>query len=472
MVYSCYHNSLLSVSNSSQAQKPYADRRSRPCCEGFFSGTTNRASIPTSNQVTHSPLLLSFLVPKVQYSQHVLRPASDMYARYRSLTPKARLIRLSQPFLSYLRADGIRLPPEDVNPESTSDVDSEDEDDGEEAEDPSQAWLDIHQKIKSTIADLNGSVVPKLNWSAPKDATWIAATNSMECRSPNDIYLLLKSSDFVTHDLEQVLDDCQSDDEDSSAHEAGSDSEEELDDSAYKAKSLSKIPYHLILRKTVPNFNPALECRCFVRSRHLLCICQRDLNHFSFLPPLIPQLRSLIQAFFDKNLQRSFPNENFVFDVYIPPPHQRVWLIDINPWAPRTDPILFSWLEILKLRGGEYGNATPDPHTNFLRLSLSGNGTSSSDHNGHITPPTSLSSDEDDEEGAVDDELDAVFTPEFRLVNSDDPEAFSFNTPQYSAHKLPKDVVDAGADGEAGLREFMGTWREIVARQAREDQDI
>lgn len=398
-----------------------------------------------------------------------------MDARYRFLTPKTRLIRLSQPFLSYLRADGIRLPPEDVNPRDPSELGSDDENDGEEAEDPSQAWLDIHQKIKSTIAELDGSVVPKLNWSAPKDATWIAATNSMDCRFPNDIYLLLKSSDFVTHDLEQVLDDCESDDEDSNTSGAGSDSEEELDESAYKAKSLTKISYHLVLRKTVTNFNPALEVRCFVRSRHLLCICQRDLNHFSFLPPLTSHFRSLIQGFFDKNLQRSFPDENFVFDVYIPPPHQRVWLIDINPWAPRTDPLLFSWLEILRMRGGEHGNTTSNTQTNVVRLSLNDSSTSSSDLNGHITPPTSLSSDEDDEERAVDDELDAIFTPEFRLVNSDDPEAYSFNTPQYSAHKLPKDVVDAGADGEAGLREFMGTWREIVAKQEKEgrtEQDI
>ena len=32
-------------------------------------------------------------------------------------------------------------------------------------------------------------------------------------------------------------------------------------------------------------------------------------------------------------------------------------------------------------------------------------------------------------------------------------------------------MVDAGADGEAGLREFMGTWREIVARQEREERE-
>lgn len=316
-----------------------------------------------------------------------------------------------------------------------------------------------------------------MNWSAPKDATWIAATNSMECQSPNDIYLLLKSSDFVTHDLEQVLDDCEHDSGDDSESEGGNTSDEDLDEAAYKSMLLSKIPYHLVLRKTVPNFNPALEFRCFVRSRHLLCICQRDLNHFSFLPALVPRLRSLVQAFFHNNLQMSFPDESFAFDVYIPPPHERVWLIDINPWAPRTDPLLFSWLEMLSMRGGEHGNAIPEAATSFVRLSLNGNGTASNGQNDHDHEPNlqheqgNVDEDSDEEEMAIDDELDAVFTPEFRLVNRDDPEAYSFNTPQYSAHKLPKDLVDASADGEAGLREFMGTWREIVARQEKEEQN-
>lgn len=62
-----------------------------------------------------------------------------------------------------------------------------------------------YQQHDSRTTDL---VVPKLDWSAPKDATWISATNSMECRTPNDVYLL-KSSNFITHDLEQAFDGCE-----------------------------------------------------------------------------------------------------------------------------------------------------------------------------------------------------------------------------------------------------------------------
>ena len=297
--------------------------------------------------------------------------------------------------------------------------------------------------------------MPKLNWSAPKDATWISATNSMACTTPNDIYLLLKSSDFITHDLEQVFDDCEDESEDES--ESGSEDEKSSFD-----ENLSTTPYHLILRKTIPAFNPALEIRCFVRSRHLLCMCQRDLNHFDFLPRLIPKLRSLIQDFVDKNLTRTFPEESFVFDVYIPPPHDRVWLIDVNPWAPRTDPLLFSWLEILNMRAEEQGGAD-NVQDGVVRLSLSGNGSMSLEQD--------LDDEQDEEDGDESEDEEDIFTPEFRLVNRDDPEAYNFNTPQYSAHKLPKDVVDASADGEAGLREFMGTWRDIVARQEKEDRE-
>lgn len=291
--------------------------------------------------------------------------------------------------------------------------------------------------------------MPKLNWSAPKDATWISATNSMVCNTPNDVYLLLKSSDFITHDLEQIFDDC--DDDVSSSIESGSEEEaDEEDTAAAKLKELENISYHLVLRKTVPTYNPSLEFRCFVRSRQLLCMCQRDLNHYTFLPPLIPKLRPLICSFFNQNLKNTFPDESFVFDVYIPPPHGRAWLIDVNPWAPRTDPLLFSWLEILGMKSAEQ-IGRGDPVANGSHLA-----SESGENNG---PPN-----EDSDGGGT----EVVFTPEFRLVNRDDPEAYRFNTPQYSAHKLPKDVVDASNDGEAGLREFMGTWREIVAKQENE----
>ncbi len=375
---------------------------------------------------------------------------------YRSLTPKARLIPLSTSFIEYLRSDGIILPSEDSDyQDSLTDTDSGifsstssdagSSTENEEQADPSLAWLDVHQRLKSIITELGGNVVPKLNWSAPKDAAWISATNNMECRTPNDVYLLLKSSDFITHDLEQAFDGCVDD-----SNVASHSSESSGDNLALEPHTLEAldIPFHLILRKTITALATSLEFRCFVRARQLLCICQRDLNHYSFLPGLMRTLRPLIQNFFDANLKKSFPDDNFVFDLYIPPPHARAWLIDINPWAPRTDPLLFSWLEILSMEGGERAATVSEE-------GALGEGNDGKDNN---------TKDSHEEE--------VLPVPELRLVNSDDPEAYSFNTPQYSAHKLPKDVVDAAGNGRAGLTEFMGQWRDIIKRQEEEDETI
>lgn len=370
--------------------------------------------------------------------EHILNCSyHSWHPRYRTITPKARLIPLTTPFLAYLRSDGIILP-EDDEPtrvawsdddsgiESATDNpdDSSDEEDGDVA----AQWRDVHQAIKSTIAELDGKVVPKLNWSAPKDATWISATNSMECREASEIYLLLKSSDFITHDLEHAFDDCDETDPD------------------------PEIPYHLVLRKFV-QLNPSLEFRCFVRNRRLMALCQRDLNHFDFLVELKDRFRDKIQDFFDKSLKDSFPDENFAFDVYIPPPHNRVWLIDVNPWAQRTDPLLFSWLELLTMTVPEL------TEPKIVSIPLNGSVT--------VTEDT-LKDDENDSDSEIED----VFIPEFRLVRKDDPEAYGFSTPQYSAHKLPKDVVDASLGGEGQLREFAQQWKEMLAQKEREDKEV
>jgi len=380
-----------------------------------------------------------------------------MVTRYRSITPKARLIPLTQSFVDYLRADGIILPPEAEADHQWSDTDSgifsandDGSDDGDEDVDPSAQWREVQQAILSTIAELDGKVVPKLNWSAPKDATWINATNSMECRTPNDIYLLLKSSDFVAHDLEHAFDGCV---EEMPSMSNGSPNLEHPDQPAI---TTSAIPYHLVLRKHIM-VNPAVEFRCFVRRRKLVGICQRDLNHFDFLFQMVDSLRERIQDFFDQKLRGTFPDENFAFDVYIPPPHKRVWLVDVNPWAPRTDPLLFSWLELLTMPEPpplENNNLNED----FVRLSVK-------------TPTTPIPTGESDTSDTDDEVETEMFQPEFRLVKKDDPEAHSFNTPQFSAHKLPLDVVGASQNGPGPMREFANQWKEMMVHRERESAD-
>ena len=367
------------------------------------------------------------------------------------MTPKARLIPLPPAFLEYLRSDGIVLPPEDGDTGNWSDNDSgifsgADNNDGEEeeAQDPSAAWRDTHEAIENTIEELGGTVAPKLNWSAPKDATWIAATNSMECRTPNDIYLLLKSSDFVTHDLAHAFDDT-------------------ADQTTTPDPDIS---FHLILRKWV-TLNPSVEFRCFVRNRRLIALCQRDLNHFDFLFGMEDKLRDKIQAFFDSKLRDTFPDPNFTFDVYVPPPHDKVWVVDFNPWAVRTDPLLFSWLELLTL---EVPDVVAPKEETVVRLKIVQKGDD---------PTQSILTDDgtadaDDLDDSDDDDIEEIWQPEFRMVGRDDPEAYGFASPQYSAHKLPRDVVDASSGGEGQLREFAQQWEEaqkMSEQQRAEDSE-
>lgn len=373
-----------------------------------------------------------------------------------------------------MRADGIILPDDDdetsAEPEWSDDSgvfsSSEARENGhdeeeEQQEDVAAGWRDIHSAVQETIATLGGRVMPKLNWSSPKDATWMNA-NSMDCRTPNDVYLLLKSSDFVTHDLEHAFDDTES------------------GDGPEAALTHETIPYHLVLRKAF-EMNPSVEFRCFVRNRKLIGICQRDLNHFDFLFELRDRLQSKIQEFFDVRLRDTFPDGNFAFDVYVPTPYERVWLVDVNPWAPRTDPLLFSWLELLtmdeppeQLHEEEeqtvripirFGKPDDEANGNAAdETEKAGDVKSSADSNTEATQ-RSDEADETDSESDIDEE---IWKPEFRLVRKSDPEAYSFSTPQYSAHKMPKDVVDAGASGE-GLREFARDWREILEKRQTQD---
>jgi hypothetical protein len=389
--------------------------------------------------------------------QHILNCSyHSWHPKYRAVTPKARLVPLPAAFLDYLRSDGIVLPPEETDNPTWSDDDSgifsgadnNNNDGGEEADtDPSVHWRDTHDAIASTIEELGGKVAPKLNWSAPKDATWIAATNSMECSSPNDIYLLLKSSDFITHDLAHAFDDT----------------------AATPDAPAPDIPYHLVLRKWI-NLNPSVEFRCFVRGRRLIGLCQRDLNHFDFLFGMQDRLTRVIQDFFDDKVRDSFPDPDFTFDVYVPPPHDRVWVVDFNPWAQRTDPLLFSWLELLTM---EVPEVHDEGREEVVRIPIApaGGATAGIPASEPTSGGTTFISLDDIPSDSDDSDVEELWQPEFRLVRKDDPEAYGFTTPQYSAHKMPRDVVDAASGGEGMMREFAMQWQDAqrLAEQQRQE---
>lgn len=391
-------------------------------------------------------------------------------SRYRTACIKSRIIPLPPDVISYLREDGIVLadddesgateddnddwepsgpssrdcPPPNIShaDDSDSDTNTDGDRDGESPSSPpprlppNKRFPALHDAIKDAIKQLGGAAAPKLNWSSPKDAAWISRhANTVKCTTPNDVYMLLKSSSFASHDLEHAFDDTVA---------APSWTATAATTTITTTTTFQPV---LVLRAFFSPV-PSLEFRCFVKDRTLVAITARDLNYYPFLRGLRAAVIARARALFRARLRFTFPEACFVFDVYIPEADWdvaggdesrlgRARLVDINPWAPRTDTLLFDWQELLALR-------VPRP--------LLGSAGEAGDEG--VT-----------DDSAVDDDDDEDYEPELRIVEQYDPAAYNFSSPQYSAHKLPKEVVDASMAGEGGMREFARRWQGMTGQQ-------
>ncbi|KAK1509713.1 hypothetical protein CTAM01_01836 [Colletotrichum tamarilloi] len=424
-----------------------------PSLEGLTEGqptldAINNATAQETEELTFPPVT----------KEHVLNCSYDSwFPKYRTVSIRSRIIKLSPDFVQYIRDDGIILADDDEPQEDEAEeewsassntagaprrnqhLEEDDSDDEPEADcrPPNERFPEIHQEIKERIKELGGSVAPKLNWSAPKDAAWISPhQNTLKCTTPNDIYLLLKSSSFVSHDLEHAFEDT-------------------------VPSSANRLFQPVLVLRPFFAPNPALEFRCFVKHRTLIGLCQRDWNYYPFLDGLRPALVSKITDFFEDRLRFTFPDGSFTFDVYVPGDSDsrdelgKVRLIDINPWAPRTDSLLYSWVELLefKVPGPILGSVVNEEE--IIRIGPGANEEDLVDGSGV-------------EETTDDEDVDEL-VPELRLVEKDNPAAFNFSTPQYSAHKLPKEVVEASMSGDGGLREFAQRWKEMTEAEGGGD---
>ncbi|KAH6624277.1 D123-domain-containing protein [Chaetomium sp. MPI-SDFR-AT-0129] len=444
----------------------------------------------TASQVTTAEALQFPPVAR----DHILHCSYDYwFPKYRTSCIRSRIIPLTPDFVSYLHEDGIILAdegkPKTDDDTATSDDDDwepsfptsahppprpDDDDDASDSESdtdeprparqpPDVRFPSLHAEITDAIASLGGSVAPKLNWSSPKDATWISRhPNTMKCTSANDIYILLKSSSFISHDLDHAFDSTQ----------PPATSHNNTNNTSGNPPEFKPV---LVLR-TFFNPLPSLEFRCFVKSRSLIAISQRDLNYYAFLDALRPQIARRVAELFHGQLRLTFPDGDFVFDVYIPEARYdadesdeeeegtegdreggqrkvlgRARLIDINPWAERTDSLLFDWGELL-----DWQVANP------LLGVIGGN---EKEQEAEEQSVTSTEGTEDtEEEGETEEDQ----KPEIRLIEHDDPAAYNFSSPQYSAHKLPRDVVDASMAGQGGIREFAQRWQRITEGRERQ----
>lgn len=284
---------------------------------------------------------------------------ANWFPLYRRHSPKATvidLLALQPDFLDWLNEDGLVLPlHSDDAPLGSADVQEiddvglesvSDDDDADEAE--PRDFSALNQRIRQIIDQYDGAVFPKLDWSAPLDAAWMVAGSTLRCTEPSDVYLLLKSSDFVSKDVAQLYE----------LEQMEAEQDGRLD--------VQVIRPHLVLKKffSMPTSH---EFRCFVRAGRLVCICQRDIGaFFEHLQPIEMQrtLQGKLLDFYNAVLRPAadnspdigtdtapagstpFPIADFVWDAYLTRDLSKIFIVDINPYLERTDGLLWAWDEI------------------------------------------------------------------------------------------------------------------------------
>lgn len=232
------------------------------------------------------------------------------------------VIPLSADFVRYLKSDGVILPrfPADAEFQmrasdprrikaSKGSLSSSWEDE-EEDEDETNDWCfpEIEQEIDKALNTFKGSVFPKLNYSCPRDASWMGG-GTLECRSAGEIFVLLKSSDFCQVDLQRI-------------------------------QSIPQVNPVLVLKK-FHKLNPSMEFRCIVRNGILAYICQRDCGSFyPFLLEADSQQRIVTNAttFIHDVFLPRFPHGttgqlDYLVDIYFESRDMRCWLVDCAPLA-------------------------------------------------------------------------------------------------------------------------------------------
>lgn len=410
------------------------------------------------------------------------------YPIFRKHAPKSTVIDIDgvQPeLLSWLDSDTFVLP-DGSGPSTlpqTNNSSSELSDDENEKEEQEPVMLDkLDTKIRQVVDKYDGGpLFPKLNWSAPLDAGFMLPGNNLQCFYPEDVYLLLKSSEFVGRDLEQIA----------SLHTPSlpvSSTEHDSDPALQLPTSTTASPQsqpsqerevrpQLILKKWF-TFARSHEFRCFVRSSHLIAISQRDVTFYDHLqsPHLQAQIKGAIWDFWQDVMapaqkEGSFPLKDFIFDVYLTKDLERVWLVDVNAWLPRTDPLLWSFddlegahLREKKMRRSDGGGAEEEGlEDGIVQLRIAptnGNSTAAVD-----------STEGEDGEGYTEEWSESDV--ELRVLSDRRMQSSGGTSATYSSNMVPKDLVDfaktngSSSGGGMGIDQIVQRWNESI--DAEED---
>ena len=232
---------------------------------------------------------------------------------------------------------------------------------------PESELLELYAAITAAIERLGGAVIPKTQWSCPKDACWMLPNNTLRCTDASDVCLLLKSSDRVAHDIETMralLHATSSDDDDegspkstiaaiaptaTSLTAAAADARAPLADARGPPHATPGRPgaHHVIALRTYYDLKPGREFRCFVRNGELLAISQRGHDYHQHLVDNVDDYRDKITRFHETCIRPRLLLQDVTFDCYVPEGSSKVRLVDFNPWdETSTQPLLFAWDEI------------------------------------------------------------------------------------------------------------------------------
>ena len=111
----------------------------------------------------------------------------------------------------------------------------------------------------------------------------MSVDNTLRCEKTSDVLLLLKSSDFVAHDLTAAFDAC-----------------------PVAERTYADVNIVLALRQW-STLHQSMEFRCFVRDGLFVGACQRHAaEYFSFLSARAMQLSALLGHFWRDHIQERF----------------------------------------------------------------------------------------------------------------------------------------------------------------------
>ncbi len=364
--------------------------------------------------------------------------------------------------------------------------------------------------------------------------------SNLSCTTPADVYLLLKSSDFVMNDVEQARELRIS----SSTTSTTTTASDLPASSSSLASASSPTPpsrpqLTLVLKKWF-DMPPSAEFRCFVRAGRFVAVSQRDTTFYEHLQDRerVRDIRQKLAEFWVSHLKRrpaeaaqsasdaaaagvagpssstvasgttGFPLDDYAFDAYLTRDGGRVFLIDINPYLPRTDNLLWDWDELDALARGEKVTSRPvngvsagdqleedeetdtdddeeeeedDGFETVLRVYTDGSGRqpqairvplSEQARAADAARRAASRSRERDQPPSLRRRLGGPL-PLLRVITSHlHSEQAACNTssgmkastgPKYATNMIPRDVLDASANGES-IAEFAREWHKRLSK--------